>query len=238
MITLHTFGPAFRLPDPSPFVMKALTLLKMANLPFETAPADVRKAAPKGKAPYMTDGDQVIPDSTFIRFHLEDKHGVDFDPALNDEQKAIAWAFEKLCEDNLYFTVLNDRWVNDENFNKGPVKFFKPVPALMRPLIISQVRKGIRNTLQGQGTGRHTNDEIARLSLKTLKSISDFLGDKPFLFGNEPCGADATVFAFVAGVLCTNFESQTRDNAEKFANLKAYRDRCMARWYSDFEGSA
>jgi glutathione S-transferase len=36
MIILYTFGPYFGLPDPSPFVMKAEVLLKMANLPFET----------------------------------------------------------------------------------------------------------------------------------------------------------------------------------------------------------
>jgi hypothetical protein len=32
MITLYTFGPYFGLPDPSPFVLKAEILLKMAEL--------------------------------------------------------------------------------------------------------------------------------------------------------------------------------------------------------------
>jgi hypothetical protein len=36
MITLYNFGPAFGLPDPSPFVMKVETLLKMARLPYRT----------------------------------------------------------------------------------------------------------------------------------------------------------------------------------------------------------
>ena len=36
MITLHTFGPAFGLPDPSPFATKGLVLLKMSGLPFKT----------------------------------------------------------------------------------------------------------------------------------------------------------------------------------------------------------
>ena len=34
MITLYTFGPAFGLPDPSPFVTKAEMLLKLAGLPY------------------------------------------------------------------------------------------------------------------------------------------------------------------------------------------------------------
>ena len=34
MITLYTFGPYFGLPDASPFVTKAMLLLKFAGLPY------------------------------------------------------------------------------------------------------------------------------------------------------------------------------------------------------------
>jgi hypothetical protein len=34
MITLFNFGPAFGLPDPSPFVMKTETLLKIGKSPL------------------------------------------------------------------------------------------------------------------------------------------------------------------------------------------------------------
>ena len=50
MITLYNFGPAFGLPDPSPFVMKVEVLLKMAKLPYQTDSAGFSKA-PKGKDP-------------------------------------------------------------------------------------------------------------------------------------------------------------------------------------------
>ena len=99
MITLYTFGPKFGLPDPSPFCMKALVLLKMAGLEYKTAPADLKKA-PKGKAPYMDDNGTLIADATFIRFHLEKTRGVDFDKGLSDAERATAWAFEKLVEDH------------------------------------------------------------------------------------------------------------------------------------------
>jgi len=214
--------------------MKALVLLKMSKLPYDTAYVNFKKA-PKGKGPYMRDGDEIIPDSTFIRFHLEDKHNIDFDPGLNDEQKAIAWAFEKLCEDHLYFAILHERWIDDDNFNRGPVEFFKRAPALIRPFIIRKVRSNMKNViLHGHGMGRHSPQEITRLASRGIKSISDFLGDKQYLFGDEPCGADAMVFSSVAGLLCDRFVSQTRDNAEKFENLKAYRDRGMKRWFPEF----
>jgi glutathione S-transferase len=115
MITLASFGPAFGLPDPSPFVTKTEVLLKMSGLPFEKRAIGMRKA-PKGKLPYIEDDGRVIADSTFIRLHLERKYRVDFDRGLTSAQKGTAWAVEKMLEDHLYWIIVNARWLNDENF--------------------------------------------------------------------------------------------------------------------------
>ena len=74
MITLYTFGPAFGLPDPSPFVTKAEVLLKMAGLSYRTDTNGLSKA-PKGKLPYIDDDGGRVADSTFIRWHIEKKYG-------------------------------------------------------------------------------------------------------------------------------------------------------------------
>ena len=67
MITLYTFGPAFGLPDPSPFVMKAEVLLKMAKLPYRTEKVSNPGKAPKGKIPYIDDvGSEIRPSSAGI----------------------------------------------------------------------------------------------------------------------------------------------------------------------------
>ena len=198
MITLYTFGPNFGLPDPSPFCMKALTLLKMSGLEFQTRPCDPRKA-PKGKGPWMDDNGTQVPDTTFIRWHLESIHGIDFDDGLGDVDKATAWAFEKMCEDHLYWAVLYERWTLDEHFNAGPRVFFDIVPALMRPLIIGKVRRDIKRALWGHGLGRHSYEEIQRLAIRDIEAIATFLGDKSFLMGDSPCGADASIHGVCHG---------------------------------------
>src|ERR1700736_1749990 len=111
MITLYTFGPAFDLPDPSPFVTKALMLLKLAGLPFTEDRSGFGKA-PKGKLPYIDDGGVIVADSTLIRFHIEKTYGFDFDKGLSKEQQATAWAVEKMCEDHLYWAMLDARWLD------------------------------------------------------------------------------------------------------------------------------
>jgi glutathione S-transferase len=105
MIKLFGSGPNFGLPDASPFVTKVETLLRMSNLPFEKHPMSFSKA-PKRKIPYIDD-DGLLGDSTFIRWHLERKYQIDFDKSLTTEQRAIAWAFEKMAEDHLYWFIVH-----------------------------------------------------------------------------------------------------------------------------------
>lgn len=234
MITLYTFGPQFGLPDPSPFVTKAEMLLKLASLPYRCDATGFGKA-PKGKLPYIEDDGERVADSTIIRWHIEAKYGFDFDRGLSAEQRAIAWAFEKLVEDNLYWALVHARWVDDANFEKGPANFFSKVPALVRPAVVAFIRRQVRKSLHAHGMGRHSPDEIVRISTRGVDAIADYLGQKPYFMGNEPTGADATMFAFVAGVLCPLFATPIRAAAERHDNLKRYVGRMTARYYPDFK---
>jgi hypothetical protein len=80
MITLYSFGPAFSLPDPSPFVTKAEVLLKMAGLTYAVDTGGFNKA-PKGKLPYIVDDGETIADPTFS-WHIEKKYQFGFDRGL------------------------------------------------------------------------------------------------------------------------------------------------------------
>jgi len=233
MIKLYKFGPHFGLPDASPFVMKAELLLKLAGLSYDINLGGFRKA-PKGKLPFIRDDREVIADSTFIRFHIERKYGFDFDKGLSAEQKGVAWAVEKMCEDHLYWTSIESRWLDDANFNRGPATFFDRLPALIRPLVKVFVRRGIRKALHGQGIGRHSKQDIAELARRDISALAAILGDKPFLLGAEPCGVDATVAAFVTSGLSKTFVSPGRDAAEAHPNLVAYSHRMMKRYFPEF----
>lgn len=237
MITLYTFGPAFNLPDPSPFVTKAEMLLKLADVPYETDTDGFNKA-PKGKLPYIRDGEELIGDSSFIRRHLEKKHGAVFDVGLNDAQKATAYAFEKLCEDNLYWTVVYERWVNDDNFNLGPRRFFDTMPAPVRVILTPLIRKKVVRDVKGQGMSRHSEDEIAAIAVEGLTALSDYLGEKPYFMGDTVTGADATVFSFVAGALSPHFRSRTLEVGGTYPNLVAYCDRLMEEFFPTYAKKA
>jgi glutathione S-transferase len=230
MITLYSFGPAFGLPDPSPFVTKIELLLKMAKLLYRTDTTGFARA-PKGKLPYIDDGGVVVADSTFIRWHLEKKYRIDFDLGLNNAERAAAWTFEKMAEEQLYWIIVHERWMIDGNFRKGPARAFDKLPAPVRPIATAMIRRKVRAALCAQGVGRHSPEEIVALGTRSINAIADFLGDKPFFMGAQPAGIDATMFAFVCGVLCPYFDSRLRGAAERRENLRCYVGRMTALYY-------
>ncbi|HYP57974.1 MAG TPA: glutathione S-transferase family protein [Beijerinckia sp.] len=230
MITLYTFGPYFGLPDASPFVFKAMLLLKFAGLAYREDRGGLRKA-PKGKLPFIEDDGVKIPDSTFIRFHIEKKYGFDFEAGLNDEQRAMAWAIEKMCEEHLYPALMATRWVDDANFTKGTAKLFEAVPVPLRAGVRSLIRRQVIKNLHAQGFGRHTPEEQDQLAIRDMDALAALIGEKPYLMGEKLCGADATVASFVASYLTPAFETPIRTAAERHGNLVAYRNRIMGLYF-------
>ena len=138
-----------------------------------------------------------------------------------------------MCEEHLYWAIVDARWMVKSNFENGPKTFFKDVPAPMRPFVVAMIGRSVKRTLYGQGLGRHSRPEIEAFAKRDLDALSVFLGDKPFLMGADPCGADASVWSSVASALCAHFKTPIRDHAETLANLVAYRDRGMRRWFPE-----
>ena len=209
-----------------------MLLLKLAGLDYVESVATPQRA-PKGKLPFIEDNGVTVADSTLIRWHIEKTRGIDLDRGLTSEQRAIAWAAEKMCEDHLYWIAVRGRWLDDANFVRGPARLFDSAPPLLRPLLRNFVRGQLRKSLHAQGAGRYTDEEATRLGLRDIETLGTLLGDKPYFFGDGPCGADATFFAFISGALAPIWESPLRDAAEKASNLVAYRDRILQDYFPD-----
>jgi glutathione S-transferase len=233
VIILYGFGPGFGLPEISPFVTKTEVQLKMAGLPYRKERARPT-ASPKGQLPFVEDEGEAIADSTFIRAHLEGKYGFDFDAPLSLQDRARAWAFERLIEHHLYWAMVGARWVDPENFAKGPAHFFDAAPEHLRERLREDAQFRVAENYLLSGLGRHAPDEDIDLAVRSLFALSVQLGDKPYVMGNSPCGTDATAFGALAGILTPFFSSQLRERTERFENLTAYVDRMMQQYYPDF----
>jgi glutathione S-transferase len=233
VITLYGFGPGFGLPEISPFVTKTEVHLKMAGLLYRKQKAKPT-ASPKGQLPFIEDDGEVIADSTFIRAHLEGKYGFDFDAPLSLQDRARAWAMERMIEHHLYWALIGARWVDPENFARGPAHFFDAAPEHLREKLCEDAQFRVAENYLLSGLGRHAPDEDVDLAVRSLFALSVQLGDKPYLMGASPCGTDACAFGVLAGILTPFFSSQLRQRTERFENLTAYVDRLMPQYFPDF----
>jgi len=231
MITLYGFGPGFGLPEISPYVTKTEVQIRMAGLTYVKQPA-MPDNSPKGQLPYIDDG-EVIADSTFIRQHLERKHGFDLDAGLDERQRAEAWAIERMIENHFTWAFTYTRWMIPENFAKGPARFFDGAPEAVRDALRADVLRKVGESMRLAGLARHTPEEIVGLGTRSLSALSMLLGWKPYLMGDRPCGTDAIAFASLAGLMTPFFKSPLRDRALQYANLTAYVDRMMMRYYPE-----
>jgi glutathione S-transferase len=237
MITLYKFGPYLGAPDSSPFVIKAMMLLKLAGVAYREAQGNPFKG-PHKLLPYIVDDGVRIADSHLIRLHIEKKYQHDFDPGLNDEQKAIAWAVERMCEDHLYFAMLDMRWTDTASFKAGLGRhMFGPIPAPARPFVKGLLRRMNAKRLHGHGLGRLEPKEIFELAERDIATLAALLGNRPFLMGDKPCSTDAFLFGIVTSILTPPIDTPLRRTTERFANLVAYRDRVTHLYFAGHSAS-
>jgi glutathione S-transferase len=230
MITLYGLGAGFGLPEISPFVTKTEVQLKMAGLEYRKQRA-MPPESPKGQLPFIDDDGERIADSAFIRAHIEQKYGFDFDDGLDPLQRAQMWACERMIESHIYWALVGARWTIRENFDKGPSHFFDTVPEPAREKVREDAQFQVAQNYRLSGLGRHAPDGDIDLALRSLSALSVQLGGKLYLMGSQPCGTDATAFAVLAGLLTPFFESEMRRRAMQFTNLARYVERMMELFY-------
>jgi len=230
MTTLFGWGPMFGLPCPSPFVMKADIQLQLFGVAFDRAIADLDSVS-KHKAPYVKDDGQVIQDSTFIRWHFEKKLGVDLDDGLSDAARATAWAFERMLEDRLARIEGHERWLEGENFARGPAMFFLGVPEPVRAQVVADAVANVRMGMDATGLGRHNRTERMRLAEADIAATAALLGDKAFVLADHPTALDGAAFGVIAGCTAPIFDTPLKAMVASHANLVAYLERMQDRFF-------
>jgi glutathione S-transferase len=237
MIKLYKFGPAFGLPDASPFVMKVETYLRMTGQKYEAIHGDPRKS-PRGQMPYVDLDGKIIPDSAVIVETLEAARPQKLDAHLTPADRAVAVAFRSMLEEHLYFGVLYLRWLTDDGWS-----VFEPtlremlgnfgVPGFMRGMISKSARKQVVTRTSRQGLGRQPRSEVVPRCLELIDSLAEWMGDKPYACGDRPTTFDATTYAFTAGLLCKAFDNETYKHTLKKKNLVAYEERLRTQYWKD-----
>jgi glutathione S-transferase len=220
----------------SPFCLKLDAFLRIADIPHLSVTVAAPFAGPKKKAPWIEHEQRKIGDSSFIIEYLIEKFGVDPNAHLTPAERGQAVAMQRLVEENLYWAMVYDRWVRDENWPILKGSLLGRIPAPIRAIIAPMARRGVRQQLKGHGLGLHSEREIEAIARRDIGALAAILGDRHWFFGSAPSLADATVFSLLANIRYPAFTSPMKAMIAEQPQLAAFVDRFRDHFYPSKTG--
>ena len=84
--------------------------------------------------------------------------------------------------------------------------------------------------------GRHSPKEIESMGMKDLQDLSDFLGEKDFIFGQEPSEIDGVLFGFMCQILYCHPKNNSlvQKVIRDHRNLVRYTERMKEKYWPDW----
>ncbi len=231
-LTAYHLPGAWGLPSVSPFCLKLDAFLRMTGIPHKAVTAATPFGGPKGKAPWIEHEGKRIGDSGFIIEYLRTRFSVDPEKGLSAAERGVGLALRRLIEENLYWTMVYDRWMVDDNWKTFRNTVLGGIPIPTRYVVAPIARRGVRQQLRGHGMGIHNGEEIRAIGRRDVGALADVLGDKPYFLGNEPTEIDATAFGQLANIMLVPIASPVKDEALSRKNLVAFVDRLRTRYYA------
>jgi glutathione S-transferase len=228
MLKLVTLPAAFGMRNVSPFCLKIEMLLTALNLPFTMTELNDPRQAPKGKLPFLHDGEHCIADSELITEYLDQKTSGQVYAGLSPQQIGQGVALSRLAEDHLYWIMVASRWLDDEWWPNIVSDFFGFVPALIRPIPTTLARRQVRQTYNLHGLGRHTLAEQRGFAERDLLALENSVPAEGFLFGEKPCIYDFAIASIVAGIVDNQPATWLTELAQPRKKLLEYTERVQS----------
>jgi glutathione S-transferase len=235
MITLFQYPTYWGMPNVSPFCMKLETYLRLANIPYTVKYTKNPGRAPRGKLPFIKDGDTILADSGIIIGYLKKQYGNPLDQDLQPLQIAQGIAIQRMLEEHLYFTVVFSRWVDPDFYPEFGATIFAKLPAVIKILVPPLLRRKVKKQLYEQGTGRYTAPEIYAAGTEDINALAQLLGDDLFLFGDKPSSFDAILFALLASILMPPLATPLKLAVSQQPALVAYVQRILQLAYPQLD---
>lgn len=233
MLKLYQFPKPKKFPNFSPFCVKLETYLKIAGIPYEPKYTINLKKNPKKKMPYIELDGEIIGDSTIIVNKLIQLHGDKVDAWLTNEQRILSGAFQRLLENHLTELLIYFRGI----YPPGRQQFFTIVfsrSSFMRKMIGKYIytKKLNRRMQYSPVTAGFSIEELLIRAKHDFYTLSQYLADKPFIFGAQPCSVDAMLLGVYGGIICIDIETPLKDLATQYPNLREHSLRLLAKYYN------
>ncbi len=194
MIILHQF-------ELSPFCDKVRRILHWKGVEYQVKdyPLGDRKAlkklSPAGKLPTLEHDKELIPDSTDIARHLEEKFPepplMPADPRL----RGLVHVFEDWADESLYFCEMYLRFTLPHNGVRNVPRLLELDRGIARMMMQRLIPRGMRSIISTQGLARKPHYWALADITRHVQSISDCLASGDWLVGDTLTLADISVYS-------------------------------------------
>jgi len=245
VVYLYQFPRTPQIPVVSAFCLKLESWLKLHNIKYENVDHKMKMRSKKGLLPFVELNGEEINDSNHIIEILSEKFEKKMPMELSAEQKNIQHAMITMVENHFHWAVT--QWASRDinNMLKGykmdlATAFGTKLPAALVNFYFKHtyLRKSMKK-IKAQGLSATSNEEMEAMGVEDMDVLSNMLGEKQFLFGDEPALLDLIVFAQMAPVVFVEKEvaCPLRDHMEeKCQNLVGLVNRMKDRtWGDDWE---
>lgn len=221
----YVYGPAMGVFDISPFCSKLITYAKLAKIDIEFKPGSPMKA-PKRKLPYIEWDGRLIADSSAI-IEAWQKAGWDLNAHLSAAQRHESRAIQSMVEEHLYFHLLHLRWVDGWSVYGDVIRQVirnSGAPRAIVGIALKKARADVIKSLHAQGVGRHDDAFLLQQATELLDAVAYYLAREPgvYLFGDQPSGVDAVVFAFIDAIITPDVDAPLIAKAKQNKVLTSY----------------
>ncbi len=235
-IRVFVFGTGWGVPFPTaaPFPLKLLTWLRMVGLPHEIVIANDSRKGPKGKSPWIEDGETRMGDSSIITAYLSERYGVavERDHSLDARAKATALMIQRTLEEHFHQAFEHQLFLG-RGGGERLSEFVSTMPVPLRWIVPRLLTSQLRNQLYERGLGRHNESEIIRQGKSDLDALSVLLGDQPYFFGDQPSSIDACVFGFLGVAVYVAGDNPLFNHGASLKNLWRYCERMRGRYFPE-----
>lgn len=167
----------------SPFVTKVEARLRFDGLPYAVGGGSPR-SAPRGKIPYIEwreaageggegQANSMGDSALIIRALVANGLLRDANAALAPADRARDLALRALLEDRAYFYGTREKWC--DNYADMVANMLAAVPWPVRGVVGWMARRAVVRTLDGQGTGRLSDDEVAAFKEEVWDAVEALL---------------------------------------------------------------
>lgn len=214
----------------SPFCLKVHRALRLLGVPYarrnETDPRRLRPLNPKGQAPVLLVGAEVVPDSTDILARLQVLTGRSLVPA-DPRLAAEARLWEEFADTSVNAYLVASRWADDRNWPRTREAYFTAMPRLVRAVVPNRIRAGVIERLVAREVFRGGAAECFRRFSAQLDDLDARAPREGSWLGGPYGLADLSLFAQLHSFR-TALTPWQWDQVATRTNLSAWLDRVDA----------